>query len=80
MPLAVLLTNAETVDPAAQQALAGLLTAFDPFRIWFWLVVIIGLSATTQLRGWRAWTVCSLCWLIAAGMRTGLAVALASAT
>ena len=33
----------------------GLLSAVEPFRIWFWLVVISGLSATRQLRGWRAW-------------------------
>lgn len=49
--------------------LAGLFTAFDPFRIWFWLVAIIGLSTTAQLRGWKVWTLCVLLWLSAAGIR-----------
>lgn len=58
----------------------GLLSAIEPFRIWFWLVIISGLSATAQLRGWRAWVTCSLCWLIATGGRTALAAAVANAT
>jgi hypothetical protein len=37
--------------------------------------VLIGLSVTAQLRGWRAWLICSLCWLAATGLRGGLAVA-----
>ena len=56
-------------------ALSGLLSAVDPFRIWFWLLMIIGLSATSQLRGWKCWLTCTLFWLIAAGARAGLAVA-----
>jgi len=56
---------------------SGSLSALDPFRIWFWLVVVIGLSATAQLPGWRAWVTCSLCWLVASGIRCGLAVAAA---
>ena len=70
----LLAADAQT-DPTALVALSGLLSAVDPFRIWFWLAVIAGLSVTTQLRGWRAWVTCSLCWLIAAGVRCGLAVA-----
>ncbi len=41
----------------------GALSALDPFYLWFWGVVIVGLSATRQLVGWRAWLVCGLCWL-----------------
>lgn len=52
----------------ATSALSGL----DPFRLWFWTVVIIGLRATSQLRGWRAWIPCVLLWLLAAGVRTGM--------
>ncbi|MCK4343113.1 MAG: YIP1 family protein [Phycisphaerae bacterium] len=55
-------------------ALSGLLTALDPFRIWYWLVVIVGLSVTRQLRGWRAWGICILCWLSGTGGRTALTV------
>jgi hypothetical protein len=61
------------------QVVSGLLTALDPFRIWYWLVMILGLSVTSQLRGWRAWVTCGLCWLAAAGGRAGLAVAMQSA-
>ena len=56
---------------------SGALSALDPFGMWFWLVVVIGLSATAQLRGWRVWVTCSLCWLVAGGVRCGLAVAAA---
>ena len=66
--------QAEGADPMQVAALAGGLSALEPFRIWFWLVVVVGLSATAQLRGWRAWAICLLCWLGAAGMRTLLTV------
>ena len=74
--LAPLLAGSEGVDPKALAALAGGLSALDPFRLWFWLVVIVGLKATAQLRGWRAWVTCTICWLVAAGGRAGLALAL----
>ena len=54
------------------------LDALDPFRLWYWGVVLIGLATTEQLRGWRAWVVVGLCWLIGAGVRTGIAVATVS--
>ncbi len=57
---------------------SGLLSALDPFRFWFWMIVLIGLSATAQLKGWRAWTICILCWLIASGAR--MAVILSTLT
>lgn len=57
---------------------SGLLSGLDPFKLWFWAVLMIGLSATSQLRGWRVWMVCGSCWLAAAGVRSGLAVAMSS--
>jgi hypothetical protein len=58
-----------------QLAIAGgLLSAADPFRIWFWVMIGVGLSTTMQLRGWRTWTLCIVCWLIAAAVRAALLV------
>ena len=51
---------------------AGLLTALDPFRMWYWAIVVIGLAASAQLPGWRAWVACGLCWLMAGGGRGGM--------
>jgi hypothetical protein len=66
----------ETSLPAAQQAaLAGLGTAVDPFRIWYWLMLVIGLRATRQLPGWRAGALCGACWLVAGLARAALAAA-----
>ena len=56
-------------------ALSGLLSAVNPFGIWFWLVLIIGLSVTAQLRGWKVWVTCCFFWLAAVGVRTIIAVA-----
>lgn len=55
--------------------LTGLLSALDPFRVWFWIIIACGLATTSQLRGWKVWVCCSLCWLIAAGVRAALGVA-----
>ena len=55
-------------------AVSGLLSAVDPFRIWFWVIVACGLSVTSQLRGWKVWTCCSLFWLTAAIARAALAM------
>jgi hypothetical protein len=74
-PLAWLLAGTEAAERTKVAALSGLLSAVDPFRVWFWLVIIVGLSATAQLRGWRAWMTCVVCWLVGAGGRCGLAVA-----
>ncbi len=55
-------------------ALSGLLSGLDPFRLWFWSVVIVGLSVTRQLRGWRVWLTCGLCWLAGIAGRCALEV------
>lgn len=62
-------------DVRAVAAAAGALTALDPFRIWYWSIVILGLSVTAQLPGWRAWLIAVLCWLSGAAARCALAVA-----
>ncbi|MFH1747684.1 MAG: YIP1 family protein [Planctomycetota bacterium] len=72
--------QSESVDPVMQASLSGLLTAVDPFRVWFWLIVVSGLRITAQLSGWRVWVTCVLCWLIPAGVRAALAAALVSRT
>jgi hypothetical protein len=74
-PLTRHLVDMETAEPSLAATVWGLLTAVDPFRIWFWVIVIVGLSVTAQLRGWRAWVACTLCWLIAAGARTAVTLA-----
>lgn len=63
-------------EGAAKQiaAMSGLLSGLDPFRIWFWLVMIAGLRSTAQLRGWKVWATCILFWLLATGFRTAVAV------
>jgi hypothetical protein len=76
-PLARHFLDFQTAKPAAVIAVWSGLDAFDPFRIWYWLVVLVGLATTEQLRGWRAWTIALLCWLIGAGARTGLEAAIA---
>ncbi|MCO6435522.1 MAG: YIP1 family protein [Phycisphaerae bacterium] len=62
--------------PASSAAmLSGLLSAADPFRMWFWWIAATGLSTTHQLRGWRAGVACGFCWLAAAAFRGFLATA-----
>lgn len=78
-PLVRMVTDTESARGIEAAAWSGLLSAVDPFVIWFWLVVIVGLATTAQLRGWRAWGTCALCWLAGAGLRCGLTVAAAHA-
>ena len=58
-PLARLMHVADASAAPPVAGLAGLLTAVDPFRIWFWLILAIGLMTTSQLRGWKVWLSCS---------------------
>lgn len=64
-------------EDAAQQtaAMSGILSLADPFRIWFWVVLGVGLATTAQLRGWKVWTSCIFFWLVAAGVRTAVLLA-----
>ncbi len=61
----------------AQAGWGGLLSAVDPFRMWYWGLVVIGLTTTAQLSRWRAVLTCGLCWLVAGGVRGGMAVGMA---
>jgi len=49
-----------------------LLVAFDPFRIWFWMLVAMGLIVTGQLSRRAAIASCFFMALTAAGVRTAL--------
>lgn len=69
------LLEGEIADKQQVAAITGALSGVDPFRIWYWAVLLIGLSATAQLRGWRAWLAVGLCWLVSAGVSAGMAAA-----
>lgn len=49
------------------------LSAIDPFRVWFWVLVAMGLTVTRQLTRRMAILACSLFCAIALGVRMGLA-------
>ncbi len=46
--------------------------AIDPFRIWFWIVICLGLCVTQQLSRKAAIISCSFMFLVGAGARVGL--------
>jgi hypothetical protein len=71
-PLAMLMRQSGGVPDEVVVLVAGVLTAFDPFRLWFWWVVGRGLSTTRQLRGWKMWALCVVLWTGGAAIRTGL--------
>lgn len=79
-PLTRYLVDPAQASPVTLATVYGSLAAVDPFRLWFWLLVVIGVSTTAQLRGWRAWLVCTLCFLVASGVRLGLLVASVATT
>lgn len=51
------------------------LAAIDPFQIWFWVLVAIGLTVTQQLSRRMAIVTCALMCLVAVGGRAALAFA-----
>ena len=51
------------------------LTAVDPFRIWFWVLLVIGLIVTRQLSRRIAIGSCTVMALVAAGARVAMAFA-----
>ena len=57
---------------------APYLAAFEPFTIWFWILVYLGVTTTQQLSRKMAVAVCMLMFLMGAGVRVGLAYASAS--
>jgi hypothetical protein len=48
------------------------LAAIDPFRVWFWVLVGIGLTVTQQLSRRMATATCSVMCLVAIGTRAAL--------
>jgi hypothetical protein len=48
------------------------LSAIDPFQIWFWVLVAVGLIVTRQLSRRMAVVSCTLMGLIAIGVRLAL--------
>ncbi len=74
-----LLIEPGQIDGQAYAGLSGFATVLDPFRIWYWLMIYIGVTTTSQLTGWRAWLVCVLGWLVGGGLRAMMAVALVNA-
>jgi hypothetical protein len=61
---------------SASRGLAWL-SAIDPFRIWFWVLVAIGLTVTQQLSRRMAIVSCMLMCLVAMGVRAAVAYAAA---
>ncbi len=52
-----------------------MLAAFDPFLIWFWILVAIGLIVTQQLSRRMAIVSCSMLCIMTMGLRVGLSFA-----
>jgi len=50
----------------------SVLAAVDPFRIWFWLLVAVGLTVTQQLSRRSALVTCAVLCLLAMGARVAL--------
>lgn len=75
-PLAAAAVERFALSAQSAAALAGALTGADPFRVWYWSAVAIGLRVTSQVTGWRAAAICVTCWLFGAAARSGLAYAM----
>jgi hypothetical protein len=58
-----------------QDQMAAVLGAIDPFRIWFWVLVAIGLVATRQLSRRMAIATCTVMALLAMGVRVAIGMA-----
>jgi Yip1 domain len=58
---------------------ASVLAAIDPFHIWFWVLVAIGLTVTQQLSRKMAIGMCVALYLLSFGIRVGLEFASAIA-
>lgn len=68
-------TSMEMLMPPGK---APYLAAIEPFTIWFWILVYLGVTTTQQLSRRMAIAVCTLMFLLGAGVRVGLAYASAS--
>jgi hypothetical protein len=79
MPLVTVIADSTSGNPQALAALGGLLSAIDPFVLWFWWLIVVGCRATSQLAGWRAWLTCGGFWMFGAVIKVILFVASAGA-
>lgn len=64
-----------TLAPLGTGVMSKVLAGVDPFRIWFWVLVAIGLTVTQQLSRRMAIVTCTILCLIGVGIHTGLAFA-----
>ena len=62
-------TSLAGLDPADG---VNLWAAVDPFRIWFWVLVVIGLTVTRQLKWVAALASCLVMFIATHGVRVGL--------
>ena len=64
-------TSLGLLMPFSEEArtLKTVLSAVDPFRAWFWILVAVGLAVTGQLSRRTAVITCVLFWLAATGVR-----------
>jgi len=74
--LARLIPADQVGPPGTLTAIESLLSGIDPFRIWFWLVVLVGVTATAQLSKWRARIFCFMLWMMSSIGYIGLAFAM----
>jgi len=70
-------TSLDVLVPAGEetQVFRQLLSGIDPFRIWFWILVAIGLVATRQLSRRMAVVSCTVMALTAIGVRMAIGMA-----
>jgi hypothetical protein len=68
------------VGSRSRAVVAHVLTGFEPFRMWFWVLVLVGVSVTAQLSRWRARIGCLLLWLISSGGHIALSFATMSSS
>ena len=63
-------TSMEMIMPRGK---APYLAAIDPFVIWFWILVFLGVTTTQQLSKRMAIAACLLMFFVGAGLRVGIA-------
>ncbi len=61
----------------AEPGKPSVLAAIDPFRLWFWILVAIGLTVTRQLSRRMAAVACTIMAIVASAAHAGLAFATA---
>lgn len=62
-------TSLEMLRPKGK---APYLAAFDPFVVWFWLLIVLGVTTTQQLSRRMAIAACLLMFVLGAAVRVGI--------